>query len=270
VINSQLLIAVLGPKSFSQGWIMRPHNRSKALVFSLVLIVLLGSLPVSSQVPDHKGIGSIQLQGAVTLNGVSAASGATVFAGDLVRTGPDGSALVSLPGRGSIVVAADSELIFPSVSIGSHFVVLHRGKVAFRLLPEASETTAEIGGLVLRPVIGQGVEFEVVIAGDGSAVVQCLSGSVGIIQIQGANSTFLNAGQSAKISVNGSVELIQAPGAPPAGTPAPNTTQSSVPPPSGKSHTAVILLVVGIAGVGAAVAVIVAEHKSAPVSPSGP
>src|SRR5580704_13514492 len=167
---------------------MRPHNRSRIVAIFLVSLLLVGVVPAPAQTVEHTGIGSIQMQGSVILNGTAAATGATVFTGDSLRTGPDGSALVSMPARGSIVLAANSDISFPNAAIGAHMAVLHGGKIAFRLLPEASETTAEFGKVVLRPVIGQGVEYEVEIAADGSAVVRCLNGAVGIIEIEGANS----------------------------------------------------------------------------------
>jgi hypothetical protein len=261
---------LLESKLHKAGWIMCPHNRSRIIAVFSVFLLLASIAPTPAQTVDHKGIGSVQIQGSVLLNGTAGVTGATVFAGDSVRTGADGSALVNLPGRGSMVVAPNSDITFPNIAIGSHFVALHKGKIAFRILPEASETTAEFGKLVLRPVIGQGVEFDIEIAGDGSAIIRCTSGSVGIIEIQGANSTFLNAGQSAKISENGVAEIIPpSSGTSEASSQTPGNTHPTA-TPGGKSHATTIILVLAAVGVSAAVAVLVVERSKSPVSPSAP
>lgn len=250
---------------------MRPHNRSRVIAVFFVVLLVVSVAPTPAQTIDHKEIGSIQMQGSVFLNGTAGATGATVFTGDSLRTGPDGSALVNMPGRGSIVLAANSEVTFPAAGTGSHLAVLHSGKIAFRLLPEASETTAEFGKLVLRPVIGQGVEYEIEIAADGSAIVRCLNGALGIIEIEGTNSTFLSAGQSAKISSTGVAELIPSPSA----TPPPNsqvqaTQRPAKPAAGGTSHSTKVILVVAAIGVSAVVAVLIVERVKSPVSPSAP
>jgi hypothetical protein len=229
---------------------------------------LAGNIPAPAQTTDSKGIGVVQVQGSVSLDGTTAATGATIFPGDSIQTGPDGSVLVNMPGRGSLVIAANSSIIFPPVTQGSHLVALQRGKFALHILSEAAGTTAEFGKFVLRPIIGQGAEYDVEIAPDGSALVRCFTGTIGIIEAQGANSTFLNAGQSAQISATGSVERIGAAGAPPPNsTPPPSSTS-----PSGKSKSYVgwIILAAAAGGVAAVVAVVVSEHKPATVSPSSP
>ncbi len=249
---------------------MRPHSRSGIIVVLLAPLLLFVNLPVPAQTTDSKGIGVLQVQGSVSLGGTSAATGATIYAGDSIRTGLNGTALVNLTGRGSIVMAPNSDLTFPPVSLGSHSVALHHGKFALHILPEGSGTTAELGKLVLRPLIGQGVDYEVEIEADGSAVVHCISGTVGIIEVEGANSTFLNSGDSAEISASGVTERIPASATPLPNSSAPNTPQSTPRSPSGKSNAGWIILAASGGGIAALVAVIAIEHKTTPVSPSAP
>jgi hypothetical protein len=239
---------------------MRPHSRSRTLACLIVFLLLFSNAPTRGQTTDYKGLGVIQAQGAVTLNGTLAATGATIYPGDSIRTGADGYALVNLPYRGSVVIAANSDLTFLPVSLGSHFMALHRGKFALRFRPEGSGTATEFGKFVFIPLIGQGVEFDVEIAADGSAKIRCLNGSVGIMESQGANSgLFLKSGEAAEIAANGVVEFITPPVTPPSSAPS-----------AAKSHTGWIILGTGVAGVAALVAVLVSKHKTSPVSPSIP
>jgi hypothetical protein len=250
---------------------MRPHGRSGILASLFAFLLLFSIVPTPAQTPDHKGIGVIQAQGSVILNSAPATAGVTIYPGDSVRTGWDGSALVSLADRGSLVIAANSDITFLPASLGSHFVALRRGNFALRLPREAPEITAEFGKLVLRPVIGLEVEFDVEIAADGSALVRCINGAVGIMEAQGADSVFLNSGESAEISASGVAGRIR-----PSVALSPNSNISSAPspsgtPPGGKSHVDWIIVGVGGAGVAALVAVLVSEHRNtSPISPSVP
>jgi hypothetical protein len=55
--------------------------------------------------------GNLSVRGSVTLNGVSVGNGATVFDGGQIKTGSNGTAILSLGRMGQVELAADSDLV---------------------------------------------------------------------------------------------------------------------------------------------------------------
>lgn len=86
----------------------------KVLTVTLMLTVGgLHSLFVSSALAQvsPKLAGDLSARGTVTLNGMNAASGATVLDGGLIKTGTNGSAIINLGRLGQVELGADSELV---------------------------------------------------------------------------------------------------------------------------------------------------------------
>ena len=103
-------------------------------------------------------------------------------------------------------------------------------------------------------------------APNGSFVVNCLEGSVGVLPLEGANGMFLQVGQAVNISPQGELSAAKQPAAPTTAAETPST-----PPVPGaqakKSHTGWIILALvggGAAGAGAALG---GKKGSQPVSP---
>lgn len=57
-----------------------------------------------------KLVGQLSTRGQVALNGINTTSGATVFGGNQIKTGTNGSAIISLGKMGQVDLEADSEL----------------------------------------------------------------------------------------------------------------------------------------------------------------
>ena len=58
-----------------------------------------------------KMAGDLSVRGSVTLNGVNAGNGATVFDGGQIKTGSNGTAIINLGKMGQVELAGDSELV---------------------------------------------------------------------------------------------------------------------------------------------------------------
>lgn len=82
---------------------------------SVILMVTVGSSyclitgTAFAQI-SPKLVGQLSVRGTVTLNGVNATSGATVFSGGLIKTGANGSAIISLGKMGQVDLEPDTEL----------------------------------------------------------------------------------------------------------------------------------------------------------------
>jgi hypothetical protein len=241
---------------FDRGW------RKIALLLGFVLI--LGSMRLLAQTSGRPAIGSLQIRGTVFLEGNPVTSGTSLYPGDTLRTGADGTADVNLPDRGSLVVSANTEIAFYS---DSRFASLHQGSIALRLNAGAQNSSIELGRFVLTTEPSAEAAAEVVMSRDGSAHIRCLAGSVGVISIDGPQSIFLQPGEEAVTSPDGRMRRVAAvvPSQSAGGAPSPGQT----PMATGKFHYGLVILGVG-AGVGGAVAALVVSHRGQPVSPATP
>lgn len=236
--------------------------------YSTFVVLLCLSPTVLAQRPNP--IGPIEGTGEVFVNANALQGGATLFAGDTVRTGPGGNAGVIVPGRGTILLSGDSEVAFPAAL--RYFASVKKGSVGLRTQAGARNFQIEILNFVVVPSPEVDASAEIHRAPDGSAQVSCVSGSVGVIALEGDQSLFLQPGQVAVIMPDGSIRR-GAP-TPPEPGPAKQPTPGK-PPPSAKSgggrKVGLIVLVAG--GAGAAVALAGRKGKASggtPVSPSVP
>jgi hypothetical protein len=275
----------------------RKSLASRSILVTLTLLSSCSS-PLFAAAPNWsrsaqnpQALGPIAARGAVSLNGVRTSSDATVFVGDTIRTGPDGTAVLSISGKGSFRVASDSEISFaPDPRYTGE---LKSGTVVMGSFGGATDISLRVGNYVVAPVIQtEQSASRIERRPDASFTVACLEGSVGLIPLEGTTGRVLKAGESANILPSGELEQAQtqsplnpaAPAEKPAETPGQlptqtpttaGTTPSEPPPPvaasgSSKKNEYILLGVAGAAAVGIAAGLAGRGHGSPSVSPSTP
>jgi hypothetical protein len=232
-------------------------------------ILLLESPQLLAQANAQQTIGSLQTQGFVAVGGTPVTSGLSLYAGDTIQTGADGSGSLGMQGRGTLVIGANTEIAFLSGQLGERFASLHRGSIALRLAATAPVSPLELGKFVVTNEIGVEMGAEVERSPDGTAAhVRCLNGSVGVIALEGAGSIFLHPGEELDLSGDSSMRRHGA-AAPSQPTTSTGPSTGSTPTAAGKSHTAVILLGVGGGAAAAVAALLITQHGQA-ISPTAP
>jgi len=220
--------------------------------------LLLVSLPA---VPQQAALGSIRATGEVVLNGSQVPQMATLFAGDTLRTGGDGNASVEFPGKGVVQVSPQSLMRFTK-SV-RYIAELAYGHITSRSLREATNFQVRAGNFIVVPDPERPeMTMEMVRALDGSTRVKAVQGSVGIIELEGAQTTFIRDGDEVSISADGKLA-----------TSTPSQTAPALPPhvAEGGGHGALIGLGLGgAAAAGLGIALASSGGESNPVSPSVP
>jgi hypothetical protein len=258
--------------------LLEVRRRSKAWPTTLVLIHML-ALPFFVSVPSRAAaraqaqqrtaLGSLSTFGQVYVNDAIAPLESTIFSGDTLRTGGAGAATFTLSGKGSFRISPSTQIVFTGDP--QYFAELKSGSVVMSSLSGATGINLRAGSSVVVAVTeGEQSTSNIEAASDGSFVVTCQDGSVGVIPLQGGNGLFIQTGQSVSISPQGQLSLGRRPtAAPPPSTPSPAPSPPATQPP--KSNKRWIIL--GVAGAGAAgvTAAIVASHSGGPaISPSAP
>jgi hypothetical protein len=109
--------------------------------------IMMGSVAAQTA---PKVSGEMNVRGAVTLNGINAANGSTIFDAGRVKTGSNGAATLNLGKLGQIELAADSELVLKITAgeiggnlISGHAVVNAPTGVSVNIVtPDGVATTA--------------------------------------------------------------------------------------------------------------------------------
>jgi ferric-dicitrate binding protein FerR (iron transport regulator) len=238
---------------------------ASALVLPLLLLPALAGARPTPPAQTQQPLGSLSAVGQVYVGGSVAPANATVMTGDTVRTDPSSTATFTMGGKGTFQIAAGTEMVFTGSQ--QYVAQLKSGIVVMNSLSGPSGITLRTGNFVVVGVTqDQPASARIEAGSDGSFRVSCLTGSVGVVPIEGApNGNFLQPGQSVTISPQG---VLSAPTATVA-TATPPEEQPSTPQPAAKSKTPWIILGVAAAGggIGAAVAL---SHSSSPASPSAP
>lgn len=239
---------------------MRTGPRS-AFQAALLATVLFAASAASAQQVRTRPVGALQVSGEVRVNDAAITQNQTLFAGDRVRTGADGVASISISGQGTLLMRPGSAVSFPDHA--QFLADLEQGNVALRSLADTSGFRIRLGMFVAAPVPPAESVVEIERAADGSFRVTCSRGSVGLIPMEGAESLFLDATESATIRADG--RLVQQPEAP-AGTPPPAQPRASK---RRAPWLPWVLVGGGAAGAAAALAGR-GESERPPVSPSQP
>ena len=217
---------------------------------------------------QRQALGSLITMGDVYLNDAAAPAESTIFAGDTLRSSGTGTGTFTLIGKGSFRIFPNTEIVFAG---GPQYAAeLKSGRVVMSSLNGATGINLRAGSSVVVAVAeGEQSVSNIEAPSDGSFVVSCLGGSVGIIPLAGGKGIFIRMGQSANISAAG--ELSPVSHEPPATNPqalSSTSSNSEEPAPAGRqkrSYMRWVLIGAGVAGAGIAAAVL-ASNGSRPVS----
>lgn len=224
----------------------------KASIFaagSLMVSILLALLSVlaipawsrtSQQEQSREKPGSLTSLGEVYVNDSLISAMSTVSSGDRIRTGESSEATLAVAGKGTLKIRPLSQV---ALSGNDHYTAeLEKGTVLLNSDPGSDGLIVRIGNYVVVPSVRSiATVLRVTRAQDGSFLVYCLDGKIGVLTVEGESGQLLKAGQS--LTVSAKSELL---------------VSSPAPKSKGHSHTRWILL--GLAGAGAATAAALAHR----------
>jgi hypothetical protein len=217
--------------------------------------------PSADTGPQRQAAGALRTSGDVYINGSKAPLQATVFYGDVVRTGPGANAVLTVTGRGMIVMLPETEISFGESASGAYFASLRRGAAGMHSLANARSFEIQVGGYLVtsgQPAEASAADIER--AADGSGHVKAVVGSIGIVPLRGPEGVFIQAGQEVTISADGRllppspVEQATTAGAEPGPEPGPGPAV----PETGVGGTRTPWVLLGAVGVAAGIAAAVA------------
>lgn len=249
---------------------LRPTAKAFALIFVFLQLLALYFLSSSSaaaygaprpQEHSHEALGSLDTVGEVLVNGAAAAAQSTIFAGDVLRSGGTGSATFTLSGKGSFQIYPNAEIIFTGEP--QYAAELKLGKVVMNSWNGATGINLRAGSAVVVAVAeGEQSISNIEAPSDGSFLVTCVGGSVGVIPLQGGKGIFVRAGQAVGISAQGEFSITSAP---PARSAVPASADRAETLPAARqkhSRTRWILAGVVAAGAGTAAAILLSANGS--------
>jgi hypothetical protein len=250
-----------------RGYRMAPTNSTRIIILTAIVSLQLSMLPSAdaqsiSQEQQREPLGSLSTVGEVYVNGSRAPAESTIFTGDNILTAVGGAATFATSGNGSIKISPLSQVA--AAGEPGYVAELKLGTVVMSSSSGPSGVTLRAGNFVAVPTVrDQQTSASIERKADGSFVVSCLDGSVGVLPLQGGNGLFLQFGQSVIVTASGELVNPEKPATAP---------EATVPPvvQAKKSYTGWIILGVAAAG-GAGAAAALAGHKGGQsVSPSTP
>ncbi|HZS06416.1 MAG TPA: hypothetical protein VFD58_16375 [Blastocatellia bacterium] len=237
----------------------RKPNTFRKLV-SVALMLTVGSFSTlltgaAFAQTAQKAAGELSVRGNVTLNGVNAISGATVFSNGTVRTADNGSATVNLGKLGRIELAPNSEMVmsFADNNIGG---------------------TLRSGRATVSTPAGVGIS---VVTADGNAVADGAQAAVLVVDVTCGNTRVAATRSGARVTSGSKVEYVAAGQEVAVGTQSQTTgsrctrlaATAAAASGAGAGLSAGAIAALIIAGVGGAVAGIVAASQSDSTSATG-
>ncbi len=238
------------------------------VTLQFLLTASLAQAQGGSAAGQRQVIGSLMTSGEVYVNETPAPSELTIFSGDSVRTGDSGTAMLTTEAKGSYQISNRSQVVFSGDP--RYLAELKMGTISAEST-SVGRAVVRAGDFVAVPTVlnSQSVE-KIERMADGSFLVTCSLGSIGIVTVEGAQGLFLEAGKSATISAKNELSALNSQST--AQSPPPGSTQGQgAPQPVGRSYRSWIYL--GLAGGGIAGAAVWAATKgSSPqvVSPAAP
>jgi hypothetical protein len=219
---------------------------------------------------EHQALGSLSSVGQVSVNNSAAPADATVFSGDVIRTGANATATFTSSAEGSFQILAGSQIAFNG---GEQYAAeLQAGTVVMSSQRGTQGLSTRIEGYtVVGASEGEQSTSKIERAADGSFTVTCLDGSVILVPTgEGSSGVLIQSGQMVNISPRGKLSAVKAAGpvtppATPAPTPAPAPTTAGI-----SNSTKWIIAGVAIAGGAGAALALAGGHKSSSVSPATP
>jgi len=200
----------------------RDAKQTRRRVLSLGFIPLLAALlflfPVLSRAQaappekEREPLGSLTSVGEVFVNDSPASAEITIFSGDKVRTGESGSATFNMSGKGSLKISPRSEVLFSGKY--EYTAEFETGAVLLSSVSGSNGFTLRVGSDVVVPSFKAHIASAwIAKAPDGSYLVKCSDGAMGILALQGSSGQFIEAGQSLSVAANGALFAVAEPGA---------------------------------------------------------
>lgn len=216
------------------------------LMLHFTLGLTYGAAYPRQEQEQREALGSLTTAGEAYVNSAAAPAAFPVFAGDVLRTSATGTAVFTLGGNGSLRISPYTEIIFAGRP--QYAAELKLGKVVMNSSSGPMGITLRAGESVVVAVAeGEQSTSSIETPSDGSFLISCLAGSVGVVPLQGAKGIFIREGQSVSISPQGELSAVS-PQATLAAAQSPKETNTV---PAGRqrhSRTRWILLGVGAAG----------------------
>jgi hypothetical protein len=237
----------------------KPTAKIHAVIF--VLLQLLALYQLSSalaygapQEQQRQALGSLTTVGEVYVNDTVAPSDSPIFAGDALRSAGTGSATFTWSEKGSLQIYPNTEIVFTGEP--QYAAELKFGRVVMNSWYGATGLNVRAGNSVVLAVAeGEQSVSNIEAPSDGSFLVTCEAGSVGVIPLQGESGTFIQAGQSVSISAQGELS------APSAGPISKESVRDVRPP---RSYRRWILIALGTAGAGAVAGILSSRRPGTP------
>lgn len=234
------------------------------LALAVFLFPTLSSAQVAPAEKEKELLGSLTSVGEVFVNDSPAPAEITIFAGDKVRTGQSGTATFNMSGKGSLKMSPRSSVVFSGKY--EYTAEFEAGAVLMSSVSGPNGFTMRIGNDVVVPSFKARTASAWIEKGsDGSFVVKCSDGAMGVLALQGSAGQFIQVGQSVAVASNGTLFAV----APAAAAPG-NLTSAGRPQKSG--HSLAEWAYVGLGGAGAAGVALALGHGGGKqsISPSSP
>jgi len=181
-----------------------------SLGVSQLIAVLLFLFPIfscpqaASQEKEREPLGSLTSVGEIYVNDSLAPAEITVFSGDGVRAGSSGAATFNMSGKGSLKLSPGSQVLFTGKY--EYTAQLEAGTVVMSSVSGPNGFTLRIGNDVLVPSFKERTaSASIARALDGSFLVSCSDGAIGVLALQGTSGQFLQVGQSVSVAPNGAL-----------------------------------------------------------------
>lgn len=236
----------------------------RLLAVTFFLFPSLSCAQVTLSEEERVPLGSLTNVGEVFVNDSLAPAEITIFSGDRVRTGESGSATFNMSGKGTLKISPRSQVVFSGKY--EYTAEFHSGAVLMTSVSGPNGLTVRIGNDVVVPSFKERTaSASIEKAPDGSFVVKCSDGAMGVLALQGSSGQFIQIGQSVGIAPTGALFAVVQPGAKPGKT----TSSARTPKPS---HSFADWAFVGLGGAtaaGVALALSQGGGKQS-ISPSSP
>src|SRR2546421_2519390 len=173
------------------------------LPFALTLLLRAVTCAVAlPQEQERETLVSLTSIGEVYENRSPAPAEITIFSGDRVRTGETGSATFNMSGKGSLKLSPRSQVLFSGKY--EYTAELEAGAVLLNSVTGPNGFTLRIGNDVLVPSFKERSALASIDrAPDGSFLVTCSDGAIGVLTLKGTSGLFLQVGQSVTAAPNG-------------------------------------------------------------------
>jgi len=174
-------------------------------ILAMLLFLLFPAMSRARAIPQEKeraALGSLTSVGDAYVNDSPAPAEITIFSGDRVRVGETGSATFNMSGKGSLKLSPRSQVLFAGKY--EYTAELQAGAVVMNSISGPNGLTLRVGNDVLVPSTKEHIALASIDrAPDGSYLVTCSDGAIGVLNLQGTAGQFLQVGQAVSVAPNG-------------------------------------------------------------------